>query len=478
MPLLSIEFLLFFLLFFPLYWGLKKYPAEQNALLLLCSLGWLYYLAPLFAFNVILFSLIIALFAYGLFRFDNPKTRKTLLFSGIIATLAQLGFFKFNDFFLPTLKSISEEPLLDILLPLGISYYTFQSIAYLIAVYKREYIPLKWHNLLLHFSFFLTVTAGPIARTGDFKNGKNEHYAGMYAQLQNVKMREIITPHIALALIIMGLAKKWWLAAWFADIWVSDVFDNPAQYNLTEIFQAIYGYTFQLYFDFSGYSDLVVGLGLLLGFQLPRNFNMPLLAKNLREFWAKWHISLSSWIRDYIYIPLGGNRQSFLSTQANIIIAMSLSGIWHGYGFHFLLWGLLHGLGIVFLNLLDKFGKGRKLSKIPFIGRGLAVVSTLSFVSFAFILFNHSLDDLPALFAALWQNSQGWQLPSFSALGVLILLALWLSSYTYLNRFYHWAITRISQLPMLLWCVPLVLILGIIMLLSPSGIPGFIYANF
>lgn len=477
MPLLSIEFILFFLIFFPVYWMINN-PLYQNILLIVSGLGWLYYLSPLFALTVIIFSVVVNIIANTLVMAATDKNRLRIYQVGIFFILLNLAFFKYYDFFRSELQVYFSQEMMDILLPLGISYYSFQAISYLSALYHQQPVKLKWYNLLLHFSFFLTVTAGPIARVSRFKHGQ-EHYLGMQEQLETKERREIIIPHLAIGLIVLGIAKKWWFAGSLAEQFVTPVFENPSQYDLFSLWAAVYGYTFQLFFDFSGYSDLVIGLAMLLGFQLPRNFNMPFVSTNIKEFWQRWHISLSSWIRDYIYIPLGGNRKGFALTQLYLLISMLLSGIWHGYGYNFFLWGLLHGLAFLILNLLGKITNKNIISDIPFIGRLLAIFMTFNFVAIAFVIFRtNNLEETLLIYQALFNNDMGFDFNNLSSILVLAIFALILLSYRHLARAFEYFCYDLSQMPLLLWGGIISIILFFIILFAPSGIPAFIYANF
>ena len=354
MPLLSIEFALFFIAFLPLYWCMAKYPSVQNLLLLAAGMGWLYHISPVFAAIVVLYSSCVYLLS-ELLRSDREGTRRFWLGVGIAVSLTVLGFFKYFDFFRPLIAQYAGKGgAIDILMPLGLSYYTFQSLAYLVYCFRSPHAArFEWHELLLHLSFFPTVTSGPIIRAAAFKSADGEQ-AGALAQIRTRQPRSPVRPALAVSLILLGIAKKWWLAGMLAENWVSPVFENPAQFNGWGVLGGVYGYTFQLFLDFSGYSDLVIGMAMLLGFRLPKNFSAPLRAANIRAFWDKWHISLSTWIRDYIYIPLGGSKKGFLRTQLNLMTAMVLSGIWHGYGWNFLIWGALHGTALVLLNTGDR----------------------------------------------------------------------------------------------------------------------------
>ncbi|WP_439257488.1 MBOAT family O-acyltransferase [Lonepinella sp. BR2271] len=475
MPLLSIEFAVFFLIFLPFYWLFRATPRVQNLLLLMASLAWLYVIDVTILSILLAFSLAIFIVSQCLLNAVQPHWRKLFLALGVGTVVTNLAFFKYYDFFRPSLQLIFGEGVLDILMPLGLSYYSFQAIAYLVSIYRQEYQGLEFTDLLLHFNFFPTITSGPIFRV---------HYArgdelGAGEQLTTLQPRQIIRPALAIGLILLGIAKKWWLAGVLAADIVTPVFENPMQYDSIAILSAVYGYTFQLFFDFSGYTDLVIGMAMLLGFQLPRNFNMPLIAHNVRDFWNRWHISLSTWIRDYIYIPLGGSKSGFFRTQINLIIAMFLSGIWHGYGYNFALWGLLHGLALVGLNIGDKVMNKREVfSQWSMITKVLSIIITFHFTSATFVVFNTtSLADASLIFNSLFTHWTG-AMPSVEFCGALVSFMVLLVAYPLWVKLFDLVIIGVEKLPVLLWIVPISLVFVLIFLFAPAGIPSFIYANF
>lgn len=475
MPFLSIEFAIFFLLFFPVYWGCRFSPKLQNYLLLLAGGYWLYQLNVWFFLVVFIFSLVIHFFAYCLCQTYSMKWRKGILSLAIMVALSNLFIFKYFDFFRPQLQHWLGQSIIDIIFPLGISYYTFQSIAYLVELYRAEPVKLTLAETLLHFSFFPTITAGPIARAGKMRSIYGEH-SGMAVQLQTIEPRRIIRPALAVSLMLLGIAKKWWLSGMLGEVVVDPVFANPLQYDGVSVLTAMYGYTIQLFFDFSGYTDLVIGMAMLLGFSLPRNFNMPLRAFNIRDFWNRWHISLSTWIRDYIYIPLGGSRKGWWRTQINLMIAMLLSGIWHGSGWNFLLWGGLHGVALVVLNIGDHF-LGRERFVVYQWGKALGILLTLHFVVFSFVVFHTtSLADTLLMFTALLQNiTMPVLLQTWLILGIMV-ATLW--GYPLLVKGFNAFVALLEKLPLGLWFIPLTLVMLLVIVLAPAGIPGFIYANF
>lgn len=495
---LSIEFSLLFILFFCIYWSLRAKPQQQNLLILVASYSIIYLMAGGFALSILLcFSCVIFALSIAMDRYASYK--KMLLLIGIAVTLIQLSWFKYYDFFKTNITTALEQLQLDstglmanLILPLGISYYSFQSISYLVSRYRHETEVPRFNlvQLFMHLAFFATITAGPIARAQSAKGLTDieGNPCGMSPQIRTQQPRKILMPSLALMLLCVALIKKWWVAGWLADNWVNPVFSNPMQYHSLEVLAAIYGYTVQLYLDFSGYTEMMIAFGLLLGFRIPVNFRAPLLAHNIRDFWDKWHISLSTWIRDYIYIPLGGSRGGFFFTQLNLLIAMVLSGIWHGSNWNFFLWGLFHGLALVLLNCCDKlYEKLFKVSakdarnalyKSSLIGKMLGIFVTINFVCFCFVFFRaKSFDEALQVFQALFNNYSNVEWSNNPLFLLYFLLISW-CLYPWVRRLFMAAKLNLNRLPQYLLIVPLLIIFLLIVICAPSGIPGFIYANF
>lgn len=492
---LSVEFALLFIAFFIIYWLFKQKPQIQNLLLCVFSYVIIYLMAGWVALVALLiFSVFIFVIANII---ETSNHQKFWLVFAIIVTLFNLSFFKYYDFFRASVSQTMQLYQLDtsglianIVFPLGISYYSFQAISCLVGVYRGEieFSKLTWLQSLSYFSFFATISAGPITRMNDSKGllDIKKQPCGMQSQLSSVETRKILLPTLAFALILLALIKKWWLAGYLADNWVNPIFANPTGFHSLEVLVAIYGYTLQLFLDFSGYSEMMVAFGLLLGFRLPMNFNAPLLAHNIRDFWDRWHISLSTWIRDYIYIPLGGSRAGFLRTQVNLMLAMVLSGIWHGSTFNFFFWGLLHGLAICLLNIGDKVGqtlsnnpKGRNfLANTGVFGKVLGVFITVHFVVFAFVFFRATtLNEALLVFAALFGNhvNVAWTNNPLYLLSVLFFA--WLLYPVVKNNTKKLA-PLINKIPSVFIYMALFIGFMVVVIFAPSGIPGFIYANF
>ena len=275
-------------------------------------------------------------------------SHKMLLSIGVIANLSLLGYFKYSDFFISNINSLfnTQIPLLHLALPLAISFYTFQQIAYLVDSYRGETREYDFLNYAVFVTFFPQLIAGPIV-----------HHSEMMPQFKNVRNQIKNYKNIAVGLFIfsIGLFKKVVIADSFA-VWANNGFDVAETLSFFEAWATSLSYTFQLYFDFSGYTDMAIGIALLFNIKLPINFNSPYKATSIQDFWRRWHITLSRFLKEYIYIPLGGNRKGEMRTYTNLFSTFLLGGIWHGAGWTFVLWGAMHGLALVIHRIWKKFG--------------------------------------------------------------------------------------------------------------------------
>jgi D-alanyl-lipoteichoic acid acyltransferase DltB (MBOAT superfamily) len=274
--------------------------------------------------------------------------KKTLLSFGIVANLLLLGYFKYADFFISNINLASDSnfDLLHLALPLAISFFTFQQIAYLVDSYRGETKEYDFISYSLFVTFFPQLIAGPIVH--------HKEIMPQFAQTSNLVKKY---KNIALGLFIfsIGLFKKVIIADTFAT-WATNGFDKAETLNLIEAWATSLSYTFQLYFDFSGYTDMAIGVALLFNIVLPINFNSPYKATNIQDFWRRWHITLSRFLRDYIYIPLGGNRLGNFRTYTNLLATFILGGLWHGAGWTFVFWGFLHGMALVIHRAWSNLG--------------------------------------------------------------------------------------------------------------------------
>jgi D-alanyl-lipoteichoic acid acyltransferase DltB (MBOAT superfamily) len=384
------EFLLFFPAVLLLYGLVRRNTVPRETLLLAASyffyMSWDWRYAGLLAFS----TAVDWALGLALGRTERPRPRRVLLVVSLVVNLGILGLFKYWNFVMESLAWTSAAvgsswtpPLHRLLLPVGVSFYTFQSLSYTIDVYRRE-IPVErsLRRFALFVSFFPQLVAGPIVRASEF-----------LPQLHRTPRVTREAFHSGLLLIFRGLVKKVVLADLLAVLAVDPVFARPTQFGSLALLLGLYAYAFQIYCDFSGYSDVAIGAARMLGYAIPKNFERPYLARNVRDFWARWHISLSTWLRDYLYIPLGGNRGARWKTVRNLMLTMLLGGLWHGAAWTFVAWGAWHGLLLVL---------ARGSAKRPDATEGRAVVWRQRLITFHLVLLGWLLfraQDLPTLTA-------------------------------------------------------------------------------
>lgn len=336
----SLQFALFLPVVVALAWVLRRSHMLRLMFLLAASYGFYMSWNWRYAGLLVASTLLDFLVAQRLAGSHRPAVRKCLLIVSLAGNLGVLFFFKYFNFLYASAVDCAAiagwalpRTAHDFLLPVGISFYTFQSLSYTIDVYRGNLQPTNsFIRFALFVSFFPQLVAGPIVRASEF-----------LPQLDRAPAFDDQRAQRGLYLIVVGLFKKICIADVLAATLLDRVYADPAAFGTVELLLAAYGYTFQIFCDFSGYSDIAIGAAALLGYELPINFNRPFLATSLRDFWRRWHISLSSWLRDYLYVPLGGNRGSRVRTQVNLMITMLLGGLWHGANWTFVIWGALHG---------------------------------------------------------------------------------------------------------------------------------------
>ena len=362
---LPITFILYF------YLNHKRLTQASKGLLVFSSLffysWWNVAYLPIILASMLFNYLLGNILANGSSKFSKKST----LIVGIVANLSLLGYFKYADFLLENfnLAFNSNAHLLNLALPLAISFFTFQQISYLVDSYKKETKEYDFLNYALFVTFFPQLIAGPIV-----------HHKEMMPQFAKTRNKIINYNNIAMGLFIfaIGLFKKVIIADTFAT-WATAGFDVATTLNLFEAWATSLSYTFQLYFDFSGYTDMAIGAALLFNIKLPINFNSPYKAKNIQDFWRRWHITLSRFLRDYIYIPLGGNRKGSFRTYANLMATFIIGGLWHGAGWTFIFWGFLHGLALVIHRAWSNLGFK--------LWRWVAWFITFNFINIAWVFF-------------------------------------------------------------------------------------------
>ncbi|MNM36683.1 Peptidoglycan O-acetyltransferase [compost metagenome] len=467
MSFLSIEFGLCCTLFFIVYWSLCWSLRLQNLLLLAASYG-LVASFSLQSLGILLgYSVLVYLLGRLVARYPGRWFGWLLLLGLVLGTFY---LFKYQEFFVAgaqaALASAGVEvslPILQVLVPIGLSFYTFHSVSYLVSINRRELAPVAPLDLALYLAFFPSLVAGPVNRA-----------LHMLPQIRPQAMRQVLEPQRALGLIALAVVKLFFLSAWLGSEWVDPVFDTPGSFTPEQVLLSVYGYSFLIYFNFSGYTHLVTAIALLLGFRLPENFNAPYAAENLKAFWGRWHISLSRFIRDYVYIPLGGNRHGAWRSNLNMLLAMLVSGLWHGASLNFIIWGALHGVGLAVCKLFGKYVPG--FARLPCADL-LARLLTFHYVAFAWIFFRSPTP------AASWEMLGDIAQVSLAGLssgtGLMVLACvLYVASYPQWLATLRQGFAASQRLPWQVYPIPLALFMSLVIFASQSGVPGFIYASF
>lgn len=379
----SIDFAIFFPIVFILYWVVAKNLALRNILILASSYVFYGWWDWRFLILIIISSFIDFIVGKKLYKTENNKKRKKLLLISLFVNLGVLFYFKYTNFFIETFVNSfklfgreMEVSTLNIILPVGISFYTFQTLSYTIDIYRKQLKPTNnWLAFFSFVAFFPQLVAGPIERASHLLPQFYKTYKFNYNQVKS-----------GLFLIAFGLFKKMVIAD-RAAVLVNQVYNNPTDYHGFEMVIATFLFAFQIYCDFSGYSDIAIGVGRTMGFDLMKNFDSPYFSKSITEFWRRWHISLSTWFKDYVYIPLGGSKIGNYRTYANLFIVFLVSGLWHGAAMTFVIWGVIHGLIIIIEKALKNLRKKIFPSNTHILNYVLAWPLTFFIVCFAWVFF-------------------------------------------------------------------------------------------
>ncbi len=459
------EFLVFFLAVLIAARSIKQ-NTWRNVLLLVASYYFYAYWDIRFCGLLILSTIVDYCVARFLEETDDIRKRRWLLASSVIVNLGVLGFFKYFNFFIESAALIVQSmglsaKTLNIILPVGISFYTFQTMSYSIDVYRRK---LRATDDLLQFalyvSFFPQLVAGPIVRARE-----------LLPQLAAIPAWSNRRLYGGLQQMLRGAIKKVLLADRLGEM-VDPVFADPAFYSSSTIWLAVIAYAGQIYYDFSGYTDMAIGGAKILGYRFPKNFKHPYLANSVSEFWHRWHITLSRWLRDYLYIPLGGNRGSTLATYRNLIITMTLGGLWHGASWTFVLWGVLHGVALCAERLIR--GSQPSPKPKPFYSNWIGWGVTMMIVLIGWVLFRSpDLSSAISMLDRMFFRTSGiqWYPP-------LVIAAISLMVLEHLAWQSRWR--PVMRLPYDRWYSPIattVMIWGLV-LYSPTGFQPFVYFQF
>lgn len=413
------------------------------------------------------------LLARWMYRMETSWKRKLIVCCSLCINLGLLCYFKYTNFFYEMLAPLwhgTYHPL-DIFLPVGISFFTFQSLSYTIDVYRKDLKPLS--NLLdyvFYVSFFPQLVAGPIVRARDF--------------IPQIRQPLYVSPEMfgqGVFFIVSGLFKKAVISDYISVNFVERIFDNPGLYSGLENLFGVYGYALQIYCDFSGYSDMAIGIALLLGFRFPINFNSPYKADSVTDFWHRWHISLSTWLRDYLYISLGGNRKGKIRTYLNLFLTMLLGGLWHGASWNFIVWGGLHGVALaVHKYVRSLLGRAKNYRSTGW-KRFFAVVLTFHFVCFCWIFFRNTTFEGSAtmirqIFTAFHPELAGQLFTGYWK--VFLLMGVGYLLHACPDRWQEACSRGMIRLPLVGQALVLILLVYLVMQVKSSDIQPFIYFQF
>lgn len=465
----TVTFAAFLLVVVPLNWLTMPRPSRWRGVMTVASYifyaWWDARFALLLAGSTV-FNQVVAVRLYA----AVGQTRKVLLWFGIAGNLAVLVYFKYLNFFLESTQEVAgdlgirlDPGFVSIVLPVGVSFFTFMALSYVIDVYRGDYEPVTLSRFALFLSFFPHLVAGPIVRPAE-----------LIPQFDARPDPRHVDATRAFALISGGLFLKVVLASTCGP-YVDQVFGNPELHSSLEVLIAIYAYAIQIFSDFAGYSTIAIGVALLLGFRFPDNFDSPYRATSLQDFWHRWHMTLSRWLRDYLYIPLGGNRGGRSATYRNLMLTMLIGGLWHGASWTFVIWGGLHGLGLAFERWrVDRLPVGvEQTARRSFVGW----LITFNIVCLLWVFFRASnvpkaLEILGRLFTAWGQAS-----PAIS-LGVIAAIATGLAIQFVPVPTWRALQARVSQAPYLAQGALFGVVLMLINTLGPSGVAPFIYFRF
>ncbi len=480
MNFITTQFVVFFLVVLFLGIWLRHFATGwYRAFLLLASLFFYALAGP--RFLILLVG--VACLAWGTVRLMalpqvSQRQRFWLVTVDVVLHVLLLAFFKYYEFLFEAVLNLGSlfhwdasalfsADVADMAFPVGLSFYSFQSLSYAIDHYRnRELPPRSFADVLCYVSFFPTVMSGPILREYDF-----------FPQLEKPEQDNEAFVE-GMSLILSGLFKKVVLATCLAEHLVDPVYGNPSDYSWYVVLVAVYGYCIQIYCDFSGYTDLAMGVGRLMGYRLPQNFRSPYCALNLQDFWRRWHISLSQWLRDYLYISMGGNRRG--NCYLNIIMTMVIGGLWHGSGLNFLIWGFFHGVGqavarawrmlVPSFNLLPAGGLRKRAGIV------LSWALTFHFVALLWIFFR--TDSFESAWAVITRVVSGEVMGDSVSGQVLLALAAGFALQWVGSPLFRWFTGLQRRLPWAVQAFSVVILAEGILLIGPEGVLPFIYFNF
>lgn len=477
MALNNFFFIPFFLIVLVIYWLstiiLNKSKHKKEILyieLILASYFFIGCTNIYYAVTLLIVSFITYFSSLGIEKYESKRSLISKLSIAILLLI--LGVFKYYNFFIDSLKwLIGNDATIKMLLPLGISFYIFSAIGYIIDVYRKKYTANKsLLEVLLFVGFFPKLLAGPIVRADLF-----------FRQITNIDRLKWSNLEIGLQLFVVGLFKKMVLADRIG-VFVDDIFHAPVAFDGMTLLWGVVSYSMQIYFDFSGYSDMAIGVSKMFGFDFLDNFNYPYLSKNVTEFWKRWHISLSSWLQEYLYYSLGGNRKGKFRTYLNLFLTMLLGGLWHGAAWTFVVWGAMHGFALIVHKLFiiwkeTKFGDKKATN---FAWNIISVALTYVFVSFCWIFFratgfNNAVEVLNGIFTMQVGIVQPYTWSMFGLI-LLVIMSFAHNKISQSNKSYGGV--PIQDLTTIKGQTLFFVLCGLTIILAYVGNTAFIYGNF
>lgn len=467
-------FLILFVAFLGIYRLLRRFRMVKMVFVILFSLYFYYKSSAEDCF--ILFGVCVSDYVLGILMGKSSRNwqRRAIVAVNVVLNVGMLVYFKYFNLLLETISQFGSVRFdaLDIVLPAGISFFTFRSISYIVDIYRRQIEPCRsFLNYTFYLTFFPPLLAGPVVRAKD-----------MLPQVEADPIATHAMVSEGIFLIIAGLIKKVVVADFISGNFVDRIFDNPSLYSGFENLMGIYGFTIQLYCDFSGYSDMAIGIALLLGFRFKDNFNSPFKAQSPTEFWHRWHISLSTWLRDYVYIPMGGNRCSKPRAYFNQFATMVIGGLWHGASWMYVIWGALHGFMLVvhkmFRSILPSLPDHKKGSWWRMTAN---MFLTFNLVAFVFVFFRmRSIENVQQMGHQILHDFHLTVAPQFIAGYFTIILAMMLGYFLHMTPSSWTAGGKkiFTAIPFWVQAVILALVILLIIQVRQSDIVPFIYLQY
>jgi len=468
-------FAIFFLVVLPLSWLLM--PRQRLWLPFMLCASYVFYGWWNWRYVFLLAGSTVAnqVFAVAIYRSGREPVRRLLVAAAVAANLSVLGYFKYSGFFVSSLENALASLRIPVAssvvtaaLPVGISFYTFMAISYVVDTYRGEFEPTSFRRFAVYLSFFPHLVAGPIVRARE-----------LVPQIATRRDPRRVETSRAFQLILTGLFFKVVIANHLATHIVDDVFAAPDRHSSLEVLAAVYGYAVQIFADFYGYTNIAIGVALLLGFEFPQNFAAPYTAVSIQDFWRRWHMTLSRWLRDYVYIPLGGNRKGRLITYRNLLLTMLLGGLWHGAAWTFVAWGGIHGLALAVERLVGDVRHARGLPDPPdtALRRWACRLLTFHVVCLAWIFFRadsfaRAADVIIRLFTAWGQASP------LVTTSVVLAIVVGIASQYVPEGVVDAVTARFHRLRLIPQAAVVAVSLMLIDTLGPAGVAPFIYYRF